>query len=919
MENVDDVYKLSPVQEGILFHSVAAPDSGVYIEQFFCRFEGPFDAAVFAAAWSRVFDRHPALRTVFLWEDIDEPLQVVRREVALPWRSEDWRSLEEGERRARWEQLLDEDRREGFDLTKAPVSRMLLVREGEESTRFLWSFHHLLLDGWSTALVIQEVLGEYAAATGGGKTAANGTLPFREYIAWQQRQDEAQSRSFWEGELRGFAEPTRIDFPGEVPGPHGGTRRRRIALDSGLTTSLKAAARRHGVTLNTVIHGAWAMVLHRYSGKDDVVFGSTVSGRPADLEGVEKMIGCCINTLPFRVGIDPGRPLRDWLADLQQRHVRLREFDYTPLSSIQAWSELPPGTPLFESIVVFENYPVAFSGLHETGVRVREIDVREQSNYPLALLALPEGEQLVFLLVHDCRVFPGETVARIAAYLETVLRWLAGPESEKLAQAPLLSPAESAQIDDWCCAPAPAGDGSGTILSLVGRHVSRKGNQTALVCRDEALSYRELDEKSEALACALQEAGAAAGDRIGVCLERSPELVIAILAILKAGGAYVPLDPGYPGERLRYMLEDSGARLVVTRRGLDPDLGMASLVFADDAPAELPASGRPGREAGPDDLAYLLYTSGSTGRPKGVGVTHANLLHSNLARFAYYGAPPARFLLLSSISFDSSVAGIFWTLAGGGTLVLPEENLEQDIAALSFLIAERRVTHTLCLPALFALLLEHAPRGTLASLDTVIVAGEECPPDLCRRHHALLPQCRLHNEYGPTEATVWSTVWESLPSGIPPRVPIGRPIPGAEVRVLDAWRRQVPVGVPGEVWIGGGGVVPGYWKRPDATAQCFIPNPYAPGGRLYRTGDLACWLPGGNLLFLGRGDGQVKVRGFRIELGEVEAALREHPAVAEAVAVTEQSLVDDDIDSLVAALGRLDKADAEALLNQLAP
>jgi len=389
-----------------------------------------------------------------------------------------------------------------------------------------------------------------------------------------------------------------------------------------------------------------------------------------------------------------------------------------------------------------------------------------------------------------------------------------------------------------------------------------------------------------ALAGRLQSLGVGPGTLVGVYLERSPEVVVALLAVLRAGGAYLPLDPDYPAERLAFMVEDSGASLLLTGGGL-PGLGESAGIPAVVLDGSVPGSVEDGRAApahpDPDDLAYVIYTSGSTGRPKGVMVTHGNLRHSTAARLRYYGGAPGGFLLLSSFAFDSSVAGVFGTLCAGGRLVLPTGSRQADGLRFGELAARHGVTHLLCVPSLYSALLEERAEG----LEGVIVAGEACHPDLVASHFAERPGTRLWNEYGPTEATVWSTVQELLPGTIGSRVPIGRPIDGASVHLLDARGRRVPPGVTGEVFLGGPGVTRGYAGRPGLTAERFVPDPFDPhgGGRLYRTGDLARWSASAELVFLGRVDHQVKVRGFRIELGEIEAALREHRAVQEAAAV----------------------------------
>ncbi|MDX1531449.1 MAG: amino acid adenylation domain-containing protein, partial [Rhodothermales bacterium] len=873
-------------QEGMLFHTLVEPGSGVYVEQYACTLRGPLRADVLRQAWERALQRHAVLRTAFLWDGLDEPLQVVRHGVALPWAEHDWRALSADEQRRRLDALLHEDRISGFEPAQAPLLRLALIRIGEETHRLIWSFHHLLLDGWSTALVLKEVLADYAARCQGQPFSPPAPRPFRDYIAWRQAQDLDDAEAFWRDALRGFDTPTPLTV--DRPAPEGATEpyeQREMALSPDATAALTAFARRHRLTLNTLVQGAWAVLLSRYSGERDVVFGTTVAGRPAELTGVEAMVGPFISTLPVRATLTDGDRVVPWLRGLQDRLLAAQLHGHAPLVRIQRWSEVDEGRPLFESLVVFENYPLdEAAAAEEVGLHVEDVLYREQSNYPLALLVVP-GPALRLIAVYDAARFDADTVSRLLGHAATLLSAMAERPEAEVADLPLLTPSERAEVLSAARGPRlPAPPDS--VLSLVAAQVERAPDAKAVAFEDETLTYRQLWERSGRLAAHLRARGVGPDVRVGLCLRRSSELVVGVLGILRVGGAYVPLDPAYPAERLRLILEDAAAPLLVTRRRDAPATAAGATLIdldadLDDAePLDVPppAAGDP---------AYVLYTSGTTGRPKGVRVTHGNLAHSTQARLAYYGDPVGAFLLLSSVAFDSSVAGLFWTLATGGTLVLPPERLEQDVPALAALIARRRVTHTLCLPSLYRVVLDLAPPERLASLRCVIAAGEALPPDLPAAHYGRLPDATLYNEYGPTEATVWATVHRVPRVASGPRVPIGRPIPGAQTYVLDPRGEPVPFGVPGEVCIGGGAVADGYLDRTDRTARAFVPDPFseAPGARLYRTGDRARALPDGTLDFLGRMDAQVKVRGHRVELGEVEAALRQHPDLRDAAAV----------------------------------
>ena len=922
MENVADIYPLSPSQEGMLFHTLAEPGSGVYVEQYVCTLRGPLREEVFRPVWKRAVERHAVLRTAFLWEGLDEPLQVVRREVEIPWRTEDWRGLDDEEQRRRFDAFLEEDRVRGFEPARAPLLRMTLVRTGEETHRFVWSFHHLLLDGWSTALVFNEVLADYAAQCQGQPIALAAPRPFRDYIAWLQEQDLAAAETFWKDTLGGFDTPTPLAV--DRPAPRGSSSpyaQQETTLSVDVTDQLTSLARQHRLTMNTVVQGAWALLLSRYSGGQDIVHGTTVAGRPPALPGVERMVGAFINTLPVRTKVEPSMGVMPWLRTVQEHLLAAKQYEHTPLIQIQRWSDVPGGRALFESLVVFENFP------QDTAAPAAAVDLYaenalylDQSNYPLALLVVP-GPTLRLLAVYDTARFEADAVVRILEHLATILQSIVSTPEATLGTLSLLPDAERTELLAAAHGAPRTALPEGGVLALIEQHARDTPEATAVALGDERLTYAKLWEDAGQLAGHLRTLGVGPNVPVGVCLKRSPALLVGILGVLRAGGAYIPLDPKYPAERLQFMLEDASALALVTRtahRDLFSDTS-AHIVDIDHALGET---------EGPEpsalgDLAYVIYTSGSTGQPKGVGVTHHNLAHSTQARLDYYDEPVASFLLLSSVAFDSSVAGIFWTLASGGTLVLPAERLEQDVSALAALVARHGVTHTLCLPSLYRVILDLASPTHLASLRCVIAAGEAFPPDLAARHYDKLPHAGLYNEYGPTEATVWATV-HRVSDADTERVPIGRPIPGAQAYVLDPHGDLTPFGVPGELYLGGDGVTPGYLGRPERTAEAFVPDPFGEG-RLYRTGDRVRWRPDGTLDFLGRVDNQVKVRGHRIELGEVEAALRQHPAILDAVAVVHngtpqpdsRTLGSEDVETLAARLGALDLDEAERLLAEV--
>lgn len=941
--NVESIYRLTPAQEGMLFHVVEAPHSGVYHQQIACSLSGRVDAAALQEAWTWVIGRHAALRTLFTWERRVHPLQIVRQAVTTPWQELDWRPEAADASLAAW---LAEDRRQGFELSRAPLMRLALARVGDDAAWMVWSFQHLVLDGWSAALVLREVFDRYAARQRGVDVAPPIGPSFQDHVRWLQQQADTETQErFWRSRLAGFTSPTSVSaslalLPDTAAS---GVSHHTIRLSAEQTAEVLAFAQRVRVTVNTIVQGAWALLLARYTGREDVLFGITVSGRPATLDGVDRMVGMFINTLPLRVTVTGDVAVERWLQELQAQNVELREYEHSSLARVQALSDVARGVALFDSILAFENYPSAGSlGSDMPQLRVERLEHHDQSNYPLAVLVVPEARMRIIVVTDPAR-YPADVAQRIGDHVATLISELASSASRPVSAVPMVVGAERQQlVVDWNRARVEPPSGR-TIVDFIDDQIATRPDAIALTCGVSSVTYRELDRRANAVAQRLSSLGVGRGHVVGIYARRTLEFPIGIVGVLKAGAAYLPLDASYPEARLSSFLDTAEVSAVLVGPGLRvPSTTRPAPVVHLDAThgVELDDSAMSGSSvalgselrARPSDPAYVIFTSGSTGAPKGVPVSHEQLVHSTLARSHVYDRQVGAFLLLSSFSFDSSVAGVFWTLSQGGALCLAQDDEIQDVLELAECIRHRRVTHTLCLPSLYRVLLDHAPEGALDSLEVVVVAGEPCPPSLPARHRACLPGAALFNEYGPTEGTVWSTVmridqWRGAGT-----VPIGRPIPNTQAYILDGHRQPVPVGAVGELFIGGAGVVEGYWRRPDLSAERFLDNPFAPG-RLYRTGDRARWRDGGTIEFLGRTDQQVKIRGFRVELEEIEAALMAHPLVSDAV-VTARGDADhtsregdasggivvlDDDRALAAWLASLDRALAERLLLEVEP
>ncbi len=899
-KNIEDLYPLTPLQQGMVFHSLADPESGAYVEQTSCLLDGQLDAEAFERAWQQVMQRHPILRTAFIGEGQKELAQVVFRQLELPFTLLDWSNLPIDERQQRCEQYLYEDRQYGFTLSQAPLFRLTLIQEGVRRHRFVWTYHHALLDGWSGPLLFQEVFALYDAYRRGKKPMLPQPRPYRDYIAWLRKQSLTEAEAFWRQNLAGFHAPTPLVVEKTAHSSATYFAEQHIDLPAEDFAELQALARTYGLTMNTLTQGAWALLLSRYSSEDDVLFGATVAGRPTELTGVETMIGLFINTLPVRVTVPSDGSCAAWLQELQTRQAELRRYEYTPLVQIHGWSNVPRDQALFETLLVFENYPMDMTAAAEDGdLVIGELESVEQTNYPLNLVA-GVANTLTLKISYDAERFDAATIERMLGHLATLLRGFAATPDAPPATLPILTAAEHKLIlDEWNAAarPFPA---DRCIQEMFAGQAARTPDAIAVRFAGADLSYAELNRQANRLAHYLRRHGVGPETLVGICTERSFDMIIAILGVLKAGGAYVPLDPTYPSERLSFMLRDAGVRLLLAHAAvgdvLDALAAEASttgielqiIALDDDQPliAGEPEH-EPPLETTPENLAYVIYTSGSTGRPKGALLEHrglVNLIHIYIDDMDI--SPDDKVLQFFAFGFDGSVLDIFAALLSGATLCLLPREATLPGEEMAQILHDEAITMTMLPPSVLATL----PDGDYPDLRIIVSGGEACTREIVARW---APGRRFYNGYGPTEATV-ATTWHLIdPKLASERIPLGHPIANMQFYILDQRQQPVPIGVPGELCIGGVGLARGYHNRPDLTAEKFIANPFAPeiSARLYRSGDLVRYREDGMLDFLGRIDHQVKLRGFRIELGEIETVLTRHPAVRQAVVLLREDVV----------------------------
>jgi amino acid adenylation domain-containing protein len=898
------------LQQGMVYQSLRARRSGVYVQQLTVRLHEALDVAKFQRAWLSLVARHEALRTTFHLDGDVGLVQRVHAHTSPAWMVESWEGVSAEEQETRWRALLVADRRRGFDLAGAPPLRFSTIRLGPTEYRFLWTYHHALLDGRSQRLLLEEVFASYDAGRDG--TTVSPVAPFRELLDWLEKRDAEDSKHFWRDFLQGFSTPTPLPvsthlFPGDG-GDDGDRAIHEALLSEDETSALVAFAAAHDLTLGTLVQAAWGALLGRYGGGDDVVFGVTRACRHTPVPGVGSMIGLLINTVPMRVRAAPGRPVLEWLREVRADWVAMRPHEHSALKLIQGWSDIERGSPLFESMLIIEDRAHGDVAITPAGSRAhREVKLLERGNEILVGLAYG-GNRLHLKISGDRTRIDDALVGRMLRHWRTLLLGLPGELPRRVADLPLFDERERADLLHAATGSVDGRAATVCLHQLFEVQASRAPDRIALYIEGQSISYGELDGRANQLARHLQTMGVGPEVRVAICLGRGAPLLVGVLAVLKAGGAYVPLNPDDPSARRASMLVDSGASILIGHRASwEGSLGPEVLRVDPEVDATMIAAqsrGAPRCLAAPHNLAYALYTSGSTGLPKLVGVEHRSIV--NLIQFAtgsFLGPRETAFTpYTSSICFDPSLTQLFCPWAVGGSVVLLE-----SLAALPRSVHASSFTVLGATPSVLAVILEDFELP--ASVRVVILGGEATSDALLDRLARYPSLEKVMNVYGPTEATGYcslSTLFERrATAAVEPqpalgKIPllvraagarnIGRPIANTQIYILDARGQPAPIGVSGEIHIGGAGVARGYLNRPDLTKERFVSDPFAesPDARMYRTGDLGRWRSDGSIEFLGRNDFQVKIRGFRVELGEIEARLAACPGVREAGVVARE-------------------------------
>lgn len=941
---IADLYPLAPMQYGLLLHTLLNPGAGMYLMQDRYRLQGALNVPAFLAGWTAVVERHAVLRTGFVWNNEERPLQAVYRTVPSPIEYLDWSDEDDITQRTQLDALLAEELHQGFDLAEPRLIRFRLIRLGPDCYYFTQSYHHILIDAWCFSLLMVDFFTLYRALSEGQDAPQlKPVRPYSDFIGWLGAREQHEDRQWWRQKLAGFESPTPLMIM-KTPEQriHSGVEDRSIPLSIAETQALQAEAQKHGLTINTYVQAAWALVLSWYSGQRDILFGVTVAGRPPELDGVEETIGLFINTLPLRLQVAPEIKVGQWLQDLLAQNMELRQYEQLPLSEVQAESPLGRGQSLFDSLFVFENAPVDRS-LDEWKERFHIDDkhARTHTNYPITVVIIP-GENLVLQLTYDRELFDESAILKLLAHFKYLLLALMHNPETKLANLQHLSTPELEQISVW------NNTGSGQDIPdnyarLFEAQVRATPFAIAARCNGVTLNYQELNRRANRIAKSLAATGVGPDSVVALFDQRGLDLLAMILGVFKTGAAYLPLDINHPSQRLAQILRQSNAKavlvgfntaqlqdafdLVINDLAASDQLGNNSLHILNVETLDLENSANdddvnPPAQGHSNNLGYVIFTSGSTGVPKGAMVDRRGMLNNLLQKQPQLGLTSTDVIAqTASACFDISVWQFLSGLLCGALIEIVPDEIAHDPRGLLQHVADTGVTVLETVPSLLRGILADSEAVEALKLRWVLPTGEALPPDLARDWLNQYPHIPLLNVYGPAECADDVAIHALLTApGAGAHLPIGLPVANLRLYVLNRELDLLPTGVPGELCIAGVGVGRGYLNDPVRTAQVFIPHPLAstPGERLYRTGDLVRQNEHGVFEYLGRIDHQVKLRGYRIELGEIEARLLALPAVTQAVVTVREDRPGDQ--KLVAYLvGEANDDDIRAALSESLP
>ncbi|MCY8907532.1 amino acid adenylation domain-containing protein [Bacillus atrophaeus] len=890
-DQVQDMYYLSPMQEGMLFHTLLNPGQSFYIEQITMKVKGSFEVKLLEQSMNVMMDRYDIFRTVFIHEKVKRPVQVVLKKRPFQIEEIDLSHLSEKEQEQKINEYKEQDKRQGFDLTRDIPMRTAVFKKGEASFEWVWSYHHILLDGWCFGVVVQDLFQVYNALREKKPYSLKPVKPYKEYIKWLEKQNKQASLQYWTDYLSGFEGQTTFAEQRKKEKADYKPNELLFSLPEAETKAFTELAKSQRTTLSTALQAVWSILLGRYQRTDDLVFGTVVSGRPAEISGVEHMVGLFINVVPKRVRLTEDISFNGLLQTLQEQSLQSEAHQYVPLYDIQSQADQPK---LIDHIIVFENYPLQdanSNGNSQNGFEMEDVHVFEKSNYDLNLMASPADEMLIKLAYNE-NVFDEAFILRLKSQLLAAIKQIVQQPDTPVAHINIIEEKERQHLL-MGLNPSAEKPEIKRLTEWFTQSAERTPDAPALTAGGITLTYHELNTEANRLAHRLRKSGAGKGSVTALFTKRSPEMVIGILGILKAGGAYLPIDPEYPEDRIAYMLEDSGANCLLTHLPLQNEAGQlpykGEVVYIDDTSRFEESGADPDEAVEPDDPAYIMYTSGTTGKPKGNITTHANI--QRVVKQTNYIALSERdtILSLSNYAFDGFTFDLYAALLNGGRLVIAEQETILNTDRLMALIRDENISVMFVTTALFNLLVD-AGQEWMKGLRHVLFGGERASAAHVRKALQTMGPHKLIHVYGPTEVTVFATAHQvqEVPESMS-AIPIGKPLNETEAYILTETSQLQPFGAVGELCLSGMGVSKGYLNREELTKQKFIQHPFKPGERLYRTGDLARWLPDGTIEFAGRIDDQVKIRGHRIELEEIEKQLQEHEEVKDAVVVVDRT------------------------------